>query len=138
MKLSNDYHEKTFSKSIDFYFGFIGSCFFFVLSLLPLLRGDGIRLWSMYIGITLLLLSFLFPIALSPVRKLWIKFGVLIQKITEPLILGVIFYIFFTPIGVVMRCFGKDPLTLKRKSGMTSYWRFRDLQQANADMKNQF
>jgi hypothetical protein len=139
MKLGNDYHEEVpVSKSIDFFFGIVGSGFFLVLSLVPLLKGDGVRLWSIYICIVLLMLSFLFPRALSPFRKLWIKFGLFIQKITQPLILGILFYVIFAPIGVVLRCFGMDPLLLKRKLGVTSYWKLRDHRQANADMKNQF
>jgi len=140
VKAIYNYHEEipADGKAIDFYFGIVFSCFFFVVSLAPLLNGRGIRLWSTCVAIFLLLVSFLFPELLTPLRKLWIRFGLLIQKITQPLILGIIFYLFFTPIGVIMRCFGKDPLLLKKKSGVITCWKLRDHNQVNTDMKNQF
>jgi len=136
----NDYHAEAAAtgKSIDFHFGVLCSVCFFALSLIPLIKGNGIRLWALYAGIIFLVISVLYPVVLIPLRKLWIKFGVLIQKIMQPFILGIIFYTLFTPIGVVMRCFGKDPLLLKKRSGVISYWKLRDLHQANVDMKNQF
>lgn len=135
-----NYHEEVpvICKSIDLYFGIIGSFFFFVVSLLPLLTGDRIRLWSVYIGSMLLMLSYLFPVALTPLRKLWIRFGLRIQKITQPLILGMVFYVLITTIALIMRLFGKDPLLLKKNLGETSCWKLRYLDQVNTDMKNQF
>lgn len=140
MKAVNDYHAEAAEdgRSVDLYFGIVWALFLFILALLPLLKGGGIRFWFIYASIILLILSFLFPGALTPFRKLWIRFGLLIQKITQPLVLGIVFYGFFTPIGVIMRCFGKDPLLLKKTSDATSYWKLRGLQQADADMKNQF
>lgn len=140
MKAVNDYHAEAAEngKSVDIYFGIVWALVFFILALLPLLKGGGIRVWFIYASIILLILSFLFSKTLIPFRKLWSKFGLLTQKIMQPLILGIVFYGLFTPIGVVMRCLGKDPLLLKKTAGAASYWKLRALQQADTDMKNQF
>lgn len=139
MKNCNDYHtETTDANSLDTYFGIVCSVFFFAVSLLPLLKGDRIRLWTIFIGIIFLLLSFLLPAALTPLRKAWIRIGFLLQKITEPLILGIVFYGFFAPIGVIMRWVGKDPLNMKKRYGETNNWRLRNCDSTTSNMKNQF
>jgi large-conductance mechanosensitive channel len=50
---------------------------------------------------------------LTPLNKLWFKFGIFLSKIISPLIMGIIFFLVVTPIGLIMRIFGKDLLNLK-------------------------
>ena len=72
---------------------------------------------------------------LSPLNKLWFKFGFFLGKIISPLIMGIIFFIIVTPIGLIMRLFGKDVLNLKYNKNH-SYWIEKN--GPKSKMKNQF
>ena len=52
---------------------------------------------------------------LLPLNKLWMKFGILLGMIVNPIIMGIIFFGIFTPIAIVMRLFGRDELRLSFK-----------------------
>jgi hypothetical protein len=75
-------------------------------------------------AVSLVFLSFalMFPKALAPLNWLWTKFGLLLHGIVSPVVLGVLFFVIFTPIGVLMRLFGGDPLRLRFDSKAQSYW----------------
>ena len=75
---------------------------------------------------------------LLPLNKLWMRFGLLLGMIVSPIVLGAIFFVIFTPIGFLMRLFGRDELRLKRTSA-ASYWKVREPSGPSADsFKNQF
>lgn len=65
------------------------------------------------------------PKALRPLNFAWFKLGELMGKIVSPLVLGIIFYLLITPVGLVGRLFGRDELKLKRGQEQ-SYWIKRD------------
>lgn len=140
MKVHDDYHAVSpiDEAALNFFFGITLTVFLFAISLFPLLQGRGIRIWAVCAAVVVLAASYFCPVVLVPFRKVWQRFGLLIQRITQPLILGMVFYVFITPVGVIMRCLGKDPLCLKRKSAAHGYWKLREVKQPNADMKNQF
>ena len=86
---------------------------------------------SQYLILTFLILSVLFFIVtiikadlLLPLNKLWMKIGLVLGKIISPIVLGLIFFIIFTPIGIITRLFGRDELNLKTVSNKSS-WRIR-------------
>ena len=58
---------------------------------------------------------------LKPLNKLWIGFGLVLGMIVSPIVMGVIFFMIFTPIGILMRLFGRDELLLQFKD-KSSYW----------------
>ena len=72
---------------------------------------------------------------LYPLNKLWFKFGIFLGKIVSPLIMGIIFFLVVTPIGLLMRLLGKDLLNLKFNNNK-SYWIEKD--GPKSKMKNQF
>ena len=72
---------------------------------------------------------------LAPLNKLWFKFGIFLGKIISPIIMGIIFFLVVTPIGFIMRLFGKDELNLKY-SNKKSYW--IEKTGPKSKMKNQF
>ena len=94
-------------------FGIVFFIFFLLISLYPLLNNENIRLWSLFISIIFLILGILKPSLLSPFNKLWFKFGILLGRIISPIIMGIIFFLVVTPIGIIMRLLGKDVLNLK-------------------------
>jgi hypothetical protein len=63
-----------------------------------------------------------FPALLRPLNVLWYRFGLLLYRITNPLIMGIIFYGAVLPTGLLMRLFGKDVLRLKKDPQSSSYW----------------
>ena len=86
---------------------------------------------SQYLMLTFLILSVLFFVVtiikadlLLPLNKLWMKIGLVLGKIISPIVLGLIFFIIFTPIGIITRLFGRDELNLKTVSNKSS-WRIR-------------
>ncbi len=70
-------------------------------------------------------------------NKLWIRFGLLLGMIISPFVLGILFFVFFTPIAILMKLIGRDELRLKFKKNIT-YWILRDNQIMPDSFKNQF
>ena len=84
------------------------------------------------------LIGLLKPKILQPLNKLWMRFGLLLGMIVSPIVLGVIFFVMFTPIGLLMRFFGRDELRLKVR-GAPSFWKVREPSGPASDsFKNQF
>ncbi|MGI9492988.1 MAG: SxtJ family membrane protein, partial [Geminicoccaceae bacterium] len=78
------------------------------------------------IGAALFLLGLVAPATLAPLNKAWTKLGLLLFKIVNPIVLGLIFLLTIVPIGLLLRLFGKDPLRLKFEPEAKSYWIERD------------
>ena len=72
---------------------------------------------------------------LSPLNKLWFKFGMFLGNFIAPIVMGIVFFLVVTPTGLIMRLLGKDLLNLK-KNNKNSYWIEKD--NSNSNLKNQF
>ena len=116
-------------------FGIVFFVVFLLIALYPLTNGGEIRLWSLIISLIFLTLGLLNSKILAPLNKIWFKFGIFLGKIVSPLIMGVIFFLVVTPIGLIMRLLGKDLLNLKYNQGKT-YW--IEKKGPKSKMKNQF
>ena len=116
-------------------FGIVFFVVFLLISLYPLLNNESIRLWSLIVAIIFLILGVLNSNFLSPLNKLWFKFGILLGKIISPIVMGIIFFLVVSPIGLIMRLFGKDVLNLKYND-YKSYW--IEKTGPKSRMKNQF
>ena len=99
------------------------------------INGQDLRLWSLVVSLIFLVLGLLDSKVLAPLNKLWFKFGIVLGKIISPLIMGIIFFLVVTPIGLIMRLLGKDVLNL-RYNKSNSYWIEKDGPESK--MKNQF
>jgi hypothetical protein len=83
--------------------------------------------------------GFLAPRLLRPLNLLWLRVGLLLHKVVNPLLMGLLFFAVFTPMGVLMRLGGKDFLRLKFRDGNASYWISRaEAGGAPGSMRNQF
>jgi hypothetical protein len=82
------------------------------------------RLWPWTGGVAALLLAaaLLRPSVLHPLNLLWLKFGLLLHRVVNPVLMALMFYGTVLPTGLVMRMMGKDPLRLKRQPSADSYW----------------
>lgn len=108
-------------------FGVILSIILFVIGVvIPLFKKSPIHSWLVYLGGLIFVVSFFFTKAFIPIFKFWMKFTQFIGKIVSALILSAFFYLVITPIGLVMKCFGRDPLARKWKRGEDTYWIKRD------------
>ena len=116
-------------------FGIVFFIFFLIIALWPLLNNNEIRLWSLIISLIFLILGILNSKLLSPLNKLWMKFGLLLGRIVSPIIMGIIYFFVVTPTGLIMKIFRKDLLSLKRNDEK-SYWIEKNDEKSN--MKNQF
>ena len=116
-------------------FGIVFFIVFLLIALYPLISGGELRLWSFITSVIFLILGILNSIVLTPLNKLWFKFGIFLGKIVSPIIMGIIFFLVVTPIGLLMRFIGKDVLNLKFNSHK-SYW--VEKKGPKSKMKNQF
>ena len=79
------------------------------------------------------------PSALKPVYMAWMKLAFILSWINTRLILAIIFYLLFTPIGILMRLFGKDLLEKRIDRNKDSYWRKREVKAfKQTDYEHQF
>ena len=116
-------------------FGIVFFIVFLLIALYPLLKGNDLRIWSLVISFIFLILGLINSKILTPLNRLWFKFGLLLGKFISPLIMGIIFFIVVTPIGIIMRLLKKDLLNLKYNKKET-YWINKS--GPKSKMKNQF
>jgi hypothetical protein len=110
-------YEKTSEKN----FGILFFVVFLLISLWPLLNGNSLRIWSIFISITFLITAFLKPDYLKPLNIIWIKIGEVLGRIVAPIVMAFIFFFILTPLSLLIRMFGKDLLKLKYSKDI-SYW----------------
>ena len=119
-------------------FGITFAVVFLIVGLWPLLWGEDVRAWALALTAAFLLTALVRPSVLSPLNRLWLKFGLLLHRVTTPLMLGVIFFLVVLPTGLLMRLMGKRPLHLGLERDRASYWVTRDAAAHSATMRNQF
>src|SRR5262245_35779910 len=109
------------------------------MGLWPLVHAEAVRWWALVLAAVFAFLAQMWTAALAPLNKLWTKLGVLLYRVVSPLVLGLLFYATVTPIALLMRVLGKDPLRLRRDPDVASYWIVRTPPgPAPKSMKNQF
>ena len=102
-------------------FGIVFFVVFLLIALYPLLNDENIRIWSLIISFIFLLLGIFNSKVLSPLNKVWFKFGILLGKVISPIVMGLVFFLVVTPTGILMKIFRKDLLSLKFNNNK-SYW----------------
>jgi len=88
--------------------------------LIPWLLGRAFPLWPWIVMAVLAVWSLAAPLSLRHVYRLWMRFGLVLSRITTPLILGIVFYLLLTPMGLLRRLFGSDPMA-RKFDGSDSY-----------------
>ena len=116
-------------------FGIVFFAVFLIIALWPLLKSESLRFWSVAVSLIFLILGLINSKILTPLNKMWMKFGLLLGNIVSPIVMGIIFFGVVTPTGLLMKLFGKDILELK-KNKKNTYWKKKD--NLNNNMKNQF
>ena len=116
-------------------FGIVFFIVFLLIALYPLINNGDLRIWSFIIAIIFLILGLINSKVLTPLNKLWFKFGLLLGKVISPIIMGIIFFLVVTPTAIIMRIIGKDLINLKFNN-KKSYW--IEKTGPKSKMKNQF
>ena len=102
-------------------FGILFFIVFLLISFLPLINSQSIRIWPLPIALIFLLLGLLKSKILIPLNNAWIRLGEILGLIIAPLVMCMIYFIIVTPIGLLMKIIGKDLLGLKFLKTKT-YW----------------
>ena len=116
-------------------FGIVFFFVFLIVGIYPILKGNEPHYWSIIISVIFLILGLLNSIYLTPLNKLWFKFGILLGQIISPIVMGVVFFIVVTPIALIMKILNKDVLNLNKNNKKT-YW--IEYKNKSSKMKNQF
>ena len=116
-------------------FGIVFFLVFLIIGFWPLINTEEVRIWAIIISLIFLLLGLTNSKLLNPLNQIWFKFGILLSKIISPIVMGTIFFLVVTPIGLLMKIFRKDLLNLKLNKDKTYWIKKKD---SNSNMKNQF
>tara|TARA_B100000700_G_scaffold18840_1_gene18514 strand:+ start:107 stop:496 length:390 start_codon:yes stop_codon:yes gene_type:complete len=116
-------------------FGIVFFIVFLIIALYPMLKGQDLRLWSLIISFIFLILGMINSSILSPLNKIWFKFGILLGNIISPIVMAIVFFGVVLPTGIVMKILRKDLIGLKNNNKNT-YWIEKKSQMTS--MKNQF
>ena len=111
------------------------------LALVSLLNGwhlGRVWPWTFAASVLLLIAALSWPSSLHPLNRLWMKLGLILHRIVNPIVMGLVFYGTIFPTALVMRARGRDLLRLKREAGARSYWIARVPGPAPETMRDQF
>ena len=126
--------------SSDRAFGYVFAAVFAIVAAWPVVFGEGgLRWWAVAVAGVFLVLALMLPRVLAPLNRLWLRFGLLLHRVVNPLVMGLLFFLVLTPMGLIARACGKDFLRLRRDPGAASYWLPRQPPGPAPDgMRNQF
>lgn len=120
-------------------FGIVFGAVFLIIGVWPMMKGGDARLWALGISLAFSLIALFLPRILTPLNTLWFKFGLLLHKIVSPIVMGILYFGTVTPIGLLLRAFGKDVLNQKLDREAETYWITIDpAKSAKSSMRNQF
>ena len=110
---------------------------FAVIALWPLIGSASPRWWAVGLAAAFVVVALARPTALAPLNRLWTRFGLALNRVTQPVIMAVLFYGAVTPTALVMRAMKKDPLDRRFDAGAKTYWVERGSPDPKS-MRNQF
>jgi hypothetical protein len=114
--------EEEIKVSSDRSFGIVFTLVFLVVGIWQVLAEKPLGWYFFASAILFFIVAIAFPSLLGPFNRAWFKFGLLLGQVVNPVILGLVFFLVVTPMGIVRRLLGKDSLHLKPKPNLKSYW----------------
>lgn len=104
-------------------FGLVTGIFVIILfaGFFPWLLDLGLVYWPWIVAIALWIPALLFPESLRIIYKLWMRFGLIMSRITTPIILGTVFYLVIFPVGLIMKAISRDPMKRQFDDDVGSY-----------------
>jgi len=112
---------KSIKTSSNKSFGVVFFLVFLIISIYPIFKEGDLRIWSLILSLIFLILGLLNSSILTPLNKLWFKFGIILGNIVSPIVMGLVFFLVATPTSLLIKIFRKDILNLK-KNKAKSYW----------------
>tara|TARA_R110000772_G_scaffold73216_5_gene159853 strand:- start:55673 stop:56122 length:450 start_codon:yes stop_codon:yes gene_type:complete len=120
-------------------FGLVFTAIFALLGAWAVYHDRAWMVWPFVLSGAFLVLALTRPLVLHPLNVAWMAFGRLLHRITQPIILGAMFFLAILPTGLMMRVFGCDPMHRRFEGGPEdSYWIARANAAGDHSMKNQF
>ena len=89
-------------------------------------------------GVILCVLGVAIPVILKPIYWIWMIFATILGWVMTRVILGLLYFIIITPIGLIPRLFGKQFLDLRFDKSIDTYWNYRKTQLISSDYEKQF
>ena len=89
-------------------------------------------------GVILCVLGVAIPVILKPIYWIWMIFATILGWVMTRVILGLLYFIIITPIGLIPRLFGKQFLDLRFDKSIDTYWNYRKIQLISSDYEKQF
>ena len=125
--MGSNFHEDLHSHSelrggTNRQFGFVITAVFAIIALWPLRSGAPIRTPALLLAALFFTAALVRPSLLHPLNRLWTRFGILLGRVVNPIVTALLFFLVFTPAGLMARAFGKDALRLKRDPQAATYW----------------
>lgn len=120
-------------------FGLVFAVVFAIIACWPLIHGMPPRWWAIAVSVVFLAAAFFAKPLLKPLNVVWFKFGLLLYKIVNPIVMGLLYYLTIVPMGLIMKAIGKDPLNRRFNPDAKTYWIERAPHGPEPEsMKNQF
>jgi hypothetical protein len=107
-------------------FGCLFTVFFTLVGVYSLWREGTAYPWMFGLAGITAAVTMVSPRWLAPLNRAWMQFGELLHRVVSPLVLGIIFYGVFTPVGLVMRIAQRDAMKRRFEPGAPTYWVERD------------
>ena len=114
-------------------FGITVGLAFIVLAGIIFWRESDSVLWKVFgaVGAALFVAGLVIPAQLQAVYRGWMKFALLLSKVTTPLFMGIIYFGLFLVTGLIRRAMGKNAMVTREVNG--SYWSAREFRRANLE-----
>lgn len=116
-------HTIDMIRQSDRAFGFAFAGFCFLIAVCGWLVSGSLLGWPLFTAMVFAALAVFIPGLLLPLNSLWHAIGPKIATINNAIILGVVFYLLITPIGLMMRLFRRDPMQRSIDKKIASYWK---------------
>jgi len=110
------------SQSSNRSFGLLFFLVFLIVGLWPLKNGGNLNIYLIAISFIFLTLGLINSKFLSPLNKLWIRFGEILGLFIAPIVMFCVYFFFITPISLIVRIFGKDLIGIKFNKNKDTYW----------------
>ena len=116
------HQEFSANKQSDKNFGLVFAVVFLIIAILQYYSSGSTNYILISFATICTILAIFITSVLRPFNRLWLKFGLLLNKIMSPIIMSIVFFLVVTPIGICMRLFGKRPLDIGFEPKQNTYW----------------
>ena len=110
------------NKSTNKSFGLLFFIVFLILGLWPLKNDESLNYYLILISLIFLILGIINSSLLTPLNKIWVKFGEILGLIIAPIVMAIVYFLILTPVSLLVRLFGKDLLGINFAKNLNSYW----------------